>query len=133
MLHILTVLLAAFKLSFFSSSFPSSTSSHSCHIVSPFKPFSSQSDSPILSSSLCLLTRSPPPPPPPTFSSPPLSSYPPAISYLPQGEAGDDTAALGSQEHCQHLRLDFYFPTEKVTHTAKSQHGSPKVAVEFSF
>lgn len=60
---------------------------------------------------------------PPPFSSPPLSSHPPAINYLPQGEGGDDTAALESEVHCQHLCLDFYFPTgEGDAHTANSMH-----------
>lgn len=48
-------------------------------------------------------------PPPPLFSSFPLSSNPPAISYLPQGEAGEDAAALGAQEPSQHLCLDSFF------------------------
>lgn len=31
-----------------------------------------------------------------------------AINYLPQGEGGDDTAALGSENQCQPLCLDIF-------------------------
>lgn len=91
-LNIFTLPFVDFKPSFFSSSLPSYTSSHPCHVASRFKSLESVSH--ILSSSLLLLTH-----PPPPFSCPPLSSHPPAISYLPQGEAGESTVALGSQEH----------------------------------
>lgn len=111
-LNILTLLFVAFKLLFifFSILYIIPSQLHSRSLKAVF--FTVRFTLPLL------LSTHPPPP----VSSPPLSFHPPAISYLPQGEAGEDTAALGAQEHVNICAWIFTFLQRRVAYIANSLH-----------